>query len=195
MKAMTAMATLMAMAMLMLSGCTTVIDPDMAIGIYLDDRGEVHEVNCSDGEDNDGDDLTDCNDPDCEADPVCPDNGGDGDADSDSDSGLPACVSTEGQCQVDVDGDGNSDWDRPIEERGWGGQLAWTPLDGNCVCPDGQSEDAVVVLSDGCVLPDADPSCTGGVYGSIENWAEELYGRRDVLYCTPVCWTPLRPRY
>jgi hypothetical protein len=160
------------------------------------------ETNCNDGLDNDGDDLIDCADDDCGACSCCggndPCDGGDGDGDvdgdGDSDGDSGTCVSTMGQCQIDANGDGQSDWDRPIEERGWGGQLAWTPLDGHCVCPDGLGEDAVAVLSDGCVLPDADPSCTGGTYGSIENWAEALYGRRDVSYCTPVCWTPYLPR-
>jgi hypothetical protein len=55
----------------LLVACTAIFALAFAAGCGDDDGGTTTETNCTDGQDNDGDQLTDCADPDCVAHPSC----------------------------------------------------------------------------------------------------------------------------
>ena len=87
--------------------------------------GVCPEVSCTGGVDEDGDGLTDCDDPDCDSSGVCPeaicDDAVDNDVDGSTDCDDPDCHSS-GMCEVssfncddavDNDGDGLTDCDDP----------------------------------------------------------------------------------
>jgi hypothetical protein len=63
---------------------------------------------CDDGLDNDGDRLTDCDDPDCSADAAC---GGEGDADTDADTDTDTDADADADADADTDADADADTD------------------------------------------------------------------------------------
>ena len=67
---------------------------------------------CADGDDNDGDDLVDCDDPDCEGDPDCqPEADADADADADTDTDADADADADPDADTDADTDADPDAD------------------------------------------------------------------------------------
>jgi len=132
--------------------------------------GVSSEYDCSDGTDNDGDGLTDCEDPDCVNDPACKegeeeicDNNVDDDGDGLTDCDDPHCVDDpvctgEEICEngIDDDGDGFSDCEDP--------HCADDPacIDEETNCNNGIDDDGDGLTD--CEDPDCaqDPACQAG---------------------------------
>ncbi len=87
------------------------------------DRGiddmEVSSSQCQDGEDNDRDGLTDCDDEGCSEFVFCSDSGPDGDIDSDGDT------DSDTDSDGDADSDSDTDWDTDT-----GDDLEWVEIQG-----------------------------------------------------------------
>lgn len=71
----------------------------------------THPGECTDGADNDDDDLFDCNDPDCFGSPDCIEADGDSDSDVDTDVDGDGDSDTDGDADSDSDGDADGDGD------------------------------------------------------------------------------------